>query len=109
MDEIIYMLVLIPATLAGSTEGSLLAFVYLLFWIYGVSRGWTLDKLAVGIRMVNSEGRRPGLGRALLRELIGKPIGLIFLALGFLWIPWDPERQSWHDKMAGTKVVVQPR
>jgi len=26
-------------------------------------------------------------------------------ALGFLWAFWDPKRETWHDKIAGTKVV----
>jgi uncharacterized RDD family membrane protein YckC len=27
------------------------------------------------------------------------------LGLGFFWIARDPERQAWHDKIAGTYVV----
>jgi len=33
----------------------------------------------------------------------------IVLFLGFLWIFWDEEKQSWHDKIAGTVVVRLPR
>jgi uncharacterized RDD family membrane protein YckC len=29
--------------------------------------------------------------------------------LGALWIIRDPERQAWHDKIAGTYVVKVPR
>jgi uncharacterized RDD family membrane protein YckC len=29
--------------------------------------------------------------------------------LGFFWILRDPERQAWHDKIAGTYVVKVPR
>ena len=25
--------------------------------------------------------------------------------LGYLWMLWDPQRQTWHDKAAGTYVV----
>jgi len=25
--------------------------------------------------------------------------------VGFLWIIWDPKKQGWHDKVAGTVVV----
>jgi uncharacterized RDD family membrane protein YckC len=25
--------------------------------------------------------------------------------LGFFWIAFDPEKQAWHDKIAGTVVV----
>jgi len=29
--------------------------------------------------------------------------------LGFIWIAFDSERQSWHDKLAGTVVVQLPQ
>jgi uncharacterized RDD family membrane protein YckC len=29
--------------------------------------------------------------------------------LGFLWIVFDEEKQSWHDKVAGTVVVHAPK
>jgi uncharacterized RDD family membrane protein YckC len=29
--------------------------------------------------------------------------------IGVLWILRDPERQAWHDKIAGTYVVKVPR
>jgi uncharacterized RDD family membrane protein YckC len=31
------------------------------------------------------------------------------VGLGFLWIAIDSERQSWHDKIAGTVVVRAPK
>ena len=31
------------------------------------------------------------------------------LGLGYFWMPWDPERQCWHDKMATDIVVTTPR
>jgi uncharacterized RDD family membrane protein YckC len=34
---------------------------------------------------------------------------LAVLAIGALWILRDPERQAWHDKIAGTYVVRVPR
>jgi uncharacterized RDD family membrane protein YckC len=27
------------------------------------------------------------------------------LYLGFLWMLWDGDRQTWHDKIAGTVVI----
>jgi uncharacterized RDD family membrane protein YckC len=36
-------------------------------------------------------------------------LSLFAAGLGFLWIIWDPERQAWHDKIAGTVVVRVPR
>jgi uncharacterized RDD family membrane protein YckC len=31
------------------------------------------------------------------------------VGLGFLWVMHDPQRQAWHDKVAGTYVVKVPR
>jgi uncharacterized RDD family membrane protein YckC len=28
--------------------------------------------------------------------------------IGFFWASWDPERQSWHDKIAGTVIARMP-
>jgi uncharacterized RDD family membrane protein YckC len=36
-------------------------------------------------------------------------LSLVVLGLGALWILKDPERQAWHDKIAGTYVVKVPR
>jgi uncharacterized RDD family membrane protein YckC len=34
---------------------------------------------------------------------------IIVLFLGFLWMIWDQEKQTWHDKIAGTIVIRLPR
>jgi uncharacterized RDD family membrane protein YckC len=31
------------------------------------------------------------------------------LGIGCLWMLQDPERQMWHDKIAGTYVIKVPR
>ena len=32
-------------------------------------------------------------------------IGSIPLYLGWFWMLWDPQKQTWHDKVANTFVV----
>ena len=68
-------------------------------------RGQTIGKMAVQIRIVNEEGRPPGIGYAFLREIIGKLVSGLFFMLGYLWVIWDSEKQAWHDKIARTHVV----
>ena len=68
-------------------------------------RGQTVDKMALGVRVVGRDGGVSGLGYAALREAVGKFISAIALFLGFLWIGWDSEKRGWHDKIAGTRVV----
>jgi uncharacterized RDD family membrane protein YckC len=36
-------------------------------------------------------------------------LSLAVAGLGFIWIAIDPEKQSWHDKIAGTVVVRATR
>ncbi|MEW5934967.1 MAG: RDD family protein [Bacillota bacterium] len=67
--------------------------------------GQTPGKMAVGIRVVLADGRVPGVGRAFLREVVGKFLSGLVLCVGYLWMLWDAERQCWHDKLAGTRVV----
>ena len=61
--------------------------------------------MAVGIKVVNYQGDRPGLGSAALREVLGKLISAVVLYIGFFWIAGDRQKQGWHDKIASTHVV----
>ncbi len=72
-------------------------------------RGQTVGKMALGIRVVNERGDLPGLGRAALREIVGKLVSTIALGLGFLWVAWDARKQGWHDKIARTVVIRMRR
>lgn len=89
-------------------------------------------KFALGLRVVDAEDRWPRWNRALLRVVVlFGPYWLLGLAAGALWnrneavgealgwapLAWiglviwsiqhDPERQGWHDRIAGTWVVDQ--
>ncbi len=66
--------------------------------------GQTLGKMALGVRVVNDQGRPPGIPRAIMREVIGKLLSGI-LYIGFIWVAFDREKRGWHDHIAGTYVV----
>ena len=56
-------------------------------------------------RVVDFETGLPiSYGRAFARNLGRLLSGLVFL-LGYLWMLWDRDRQTWHDKIASTTVV----
>jgi len=68
--------------------------------------GQTPGKMISKIRVVKvGTGSHPNYVEAFLRELIGKFISTLAFLLGFLWMLWDPQKQTWHDKIAGTVVV----
>jgi len=69
------------------------------------SSGQTLGKKALGIRVVDlGGGGSIGFGRAFIRY-IGRIVSAIPLLLGYFWMLWDKEKQTWHDKFANSVVV----
>lgn len=65
--------------------------------------GYTIGKKIMGIRVVSVEGKQIGWVEAFVRAV--SKILSYFLFLGFFWMLWDPESQTWHDKIADTYVV----
>jgi len=61
---------------------------------------------AAKIKLCGTDGTYPvGYGKGFLRW-IGMNISSLVIGLGFLWILIDENKQGWHDKIAGTYVVV---
>ena len=71
-------------------------------------KGQTPGKMTLGIKVVNAQGDVPGIGRAALREIVGKFVSAIVILLGYLWIGWDRRKRGWHDHISGTYVVRAP-
>lgn len=71
-------------------------------------RGTTIGGIICHLSVERMDGRPIDWPTAIVRAL-GCFVSLFVVGLGFLWIVFDPERQSWHDKIAGTIVVVTPR
>jgi uncharacterized RDD family membrane protein YckC len=71
----------------------------------GGPTGQTLGKRALGIRVIDQNTGGPiGYGRGTIR-LIGRYLSQIPCYLGYFWMLWDREKQTWYDKMS-TSVVV---
>lgn len=71
------------------------------------STGQTMGKKALGIRVVDlAGGGSIGYGRAFIRY-IGRFVSGLVLLLGYLWMLWDKEKQTWHDKFANSVVVPE--
>ena len=49
-------------------------------------------------------GSSPSHGPAAVRW-IARFLSAIPLGLGYFWMLWDTEKQTWHDKLAGSVVV----
>ena len=81
------------------------AVAVVMFWVY---RQATPGKIAIGARIVDARtGGKPGTVQ-LVGRYLAYYVSIIPLMLGILWVAFDPRKQGWHDKLAGT-VVVRPR
>jgi uncharacterized RDD family membrane protein YckC len=89
---------------AGEGVGILIAVLYLGFF-EGSNSGQTIGKKALGIRVIDYRTGGPiGYGRAVLRYF-ARYISAIACLLGYFWMLWDKERQTWHDKLISDVVV----
>jgi uncharacterized RDD family membrane protein YckC len=76
-------------------------------YLEGGPNGQTFGKKALGIRVIDLSGGGPiGYGRGFIRW-IGRIVSYIPLFLGYFWMLWDKEKQTWHDKFAGSVVVPE--
>jgi uncharacterized RDD family membrane protein YckC len=67
--------------------------------------GQTPGDAALGIRVVDIDnGNVIGYGRAFGRCLVSIVSGLV-IVLGYLWMLWDPRKQTWHDKAVSSLPV----
>ncbi len=75
-------------------------------YLEGGPTGQTIGKRLCNIRVVDEANGQPGIGpgRGFLRYLMSLVSGFA-LAIGYLWMLWDPRNQTWHDKVAHTYVV----
>jgi len=80
--------------------------------IYGAvmwkTKGTTIGGIIFGLKVVRLDGAEMDWPTAVVRAL-SCFLSLIVAGLGFLWVAIDEERQSWHDKIAGTAVVRVPK
>lgn len=86
--------------------------VFLLLLIYHVTfwtwKGTTVGGIISQLRVVRTDGEPLRFVDAVVRGL-SSVFSIVVLGLGCLWILRDPERQAWHDRIAGTYVVKVPR
>ncbi len=67
-------------------------------------RGTTLGGLLFRLQVVRLDGRPLDRATAIVRA-VGAVLSGMICGLGWFWALWDPERQAWHDKFAGTVVL----
>jgi uncharacterized RDD family membrane protein YckC len=111
VDGLVLAIPTIPVTVFVDDVATINVITTIISLVYyvlleGSASGQTVGKRALGIRVFDFRGGTGsiGYGRALVRNLVKYVSGVVVL-LGYLWMLWDREKQTWHDK-AATSVVV---
>lgn len=95
---------MLAAGIAVAVLGAIVVFV---IYLRALGRtGQTWGRKIVGVRVVDKNTGQPlgtgrAFGRLLLEGLLSGPI----CWLGYLWMLWDKDRQTWHDKIVNGQVV----
>lgn len=89
-------------------RGVLLLVVAGYFGVSWTRRGQTLGMATWRLRVQRDDGS-PLTWPDALRRLAAALLSWLPLGLGYLWILVDSDRRAWHDRLSGTRVVVEPK
>lgn len=64
----------------------------------------SFGKKMLGLTLVSTSFEKLTLRQTIVRFLMGRVSGLA-LGIGYFSVAWDPQKRSWHDKVAGTRVL----
>ncbi|HEX3607378.1 MAG TPA: RDD family protein [Candidatus Dormibacteraeota bacterium] len=98
-----------PNTGVQTVNASVQVFAFLIGLAYVIGfwtvRSATPGQIALGMRILRVDNGAPlDAGKAVIRY-IGYIIAVLPFGLGLIWAGFDPRKQGWHDKIAGTVVV----
>lgn len=68
------------------------------------TKATTIGGIVCSLKVVRLDDRPLDWPTALVRGL-GGFVSLIPAGLGFIWVAFDDQQQSWHDKIAGTTII----
>ena len=78
---------------------------YMVLYCKKVSAGQSWGHKAAGVRIIDANtGSSISAGRVFGRKIARIPSAFVCY-LGYLWMLWDPKKQTWHDKILNTIVV----
>jgi uncharacterized RDD family membrane protein YckC len=84
--------------------GTLLGLAYYVYFWSGAGGGQTLGMKVLNIKVQRTDGTPLTVTGAIVRY-VGLLVSFFVVLLGVIWIIFDPQKQGWHDKIAGTYVV----
>lgn len=107
IDLILVGVIVVP-TLGWFLPGSMLILLPAYTVILWKLKGSTVGGIVCRLQLVRVDGRPVDWTTAIVRAFAAY-LSVLCLGLGFIWVAFDAERQSWHDKIAGTTVVRPPK
>jgi len=72
------------------------------------NKGTTIGGVICGLKVVRLDDKPIDWTIAIVRALSGF-LSFFAAGVGFIWVAFDDEKQSWHDKIAGTTIVRVPK
>lgn len=97
-------LLAVPGFVARQVIGIAAGIAYAVYFI-GSGSGQTVGMRVLGIRAIDAAtSGRVDYRKAFIRYLVAL-VSAIPCFLGYFWMLLDREKQTWHDKAAGTYVV----
>ena len=113
IDSIIVGVVnsIIAAILSSSTSGrtgiqTLLGIIYFTYF-WSASSPWpgqTIGDKVLNLRVIRTDGSDLSIVQALIRY-VGLFVSFLVIFIGVIWVAFDPNKQGWADKIAGTYVI----
>ena len=76
------------------------------FTYFHGSTGRTPGKMLLNLQVVSAAGTPISFGIAFLRS-VGYLVSTLVFCLGYIWVAFDKKKQGWHDKIAGTVVIIR--
>ena len=76
-------------------------------WLWSTSSPWpgrTVGMQILNLRVIKTDGSTLSPSQAFIRW-VGLFISFLVIFIGVIWVAFDPNKQGWHDKIAGTYVV----
>jgi uncharacterized RDD family membrane protein YckC len=81
-----------------------IGFAYYTFFL--TSRGATLGKMAVGVKIVTPDGGPISFGRAAARYFCANYLEIFTLWIGYLIALFDDQNRTLHDRICGTRAIA---
>lgn len=102
----VILVAILSSVVGGAPLGFLVALAYFAgMWAW---KGTTVGGIVLNLKVVRLDNQPVTFPVALVRGLAAA-FSVVVLFLGFLWMIWDRDKQTWHDKIAGTVVIRLPR